>query len=98
MTVLDAKNRPHQFRVVGLVDFGIDQEASIFGAVGFDPATASRMTGQQTYQEIDIAGTVSKAAVKAATGPGTGVYTGRSSARSWRRPRAPTRRSSAPVC
>ncbi|NVI86535.1 ABC transporter permease [Actinomadura sp. BRA 177] len=76
VTVLDAKNRPHQFRVVGLVDFGIDQEASIFGAVGFDPATASRMTGQQTYQEIDIAGTVSKAAVKAATGPGTGVYTG----------------------
>jgi putative ABC transport system permease protein len=75
VTVLDGKNRPHRFQVVGLVDFGIDQEASIFGAVGFDPATAARITGQKTYQEIDIAGAVSKAAVKAAAGSAA-VYTG----------------------
>ncbi|GAA1794528.1 ABC transporter permease [Actinomadura chokoriensis] len=77
VTVLDAENRPHRFSVVGLVDFGIDQEASIFGAVGFDPATAVRMTGQKNYQEIDIAGTVPTAAVKAAVGPGQRVYTGK---------------------
>jgi putative ABC transport system permease protein len=76
VTVLDDGNRPHRFTVVGLVDFGIDQEASIFGAVGFDPATAARMTGEKSFREIDIAGTVSPSAVKAATGPGHRVYTG----------------------
>ncbi|QKW39510.1 ABC transporter permease [Actinomadura sp. NAK00032] len=76
VTVLDAKNRPHKFNVVGLVDFGIDQEASIFGAVGFDPVTAARMTGEKSFKEIDIAGTVTMSAVKAAAGPGQRVYTG----------------------
>ncbi len=76
VTVLDDKNRPHKFTVVGLVDFGIDQEASIFGAVGFDPVTAARMTGETSFQEIDIAGTVTMSAVKAAAGPGQRVYTG----------------------
>lgn len=75
-TVLDSEERPHKFRVVGLVDFGIDQEASVFGAVGFDPVTTVRMTGQKNYHEIDIAGTASKAAVKAATGRSYRVLTG----------------------
>ncbi|WP_455578019.1 ABC transporter permease [Actinomadura luteofluorescens] len=65
VTVLDHGNRPHRFRVVGLVDFGIDQEASFRGAVGFDAATAIRMTGEKTYRELDIAGG-SGDAVKAA--------------------------------
>ncbi|MEO3825394.1 FtsX-like permease family protein [Actinomadura sp. B10D3] len=75
VTVLDGKDRPHRFRVAGLVDFGIDQEASFRGAVGFDPATALRMTGEKTYREIDVAGG-DKAAVKAATGGAYDVFTG----------------------
>ncbi|MGW2306456.1 ABC transporter permease [Actinomadura luteofluorescens] len=75
VTVLDHGNRPHRFRVVGLVDFGIDQEASFRGAVGFDAATAIRMTGEKTYRELDIAGG-SGDAVKAASGGAYRVYTG----------------------
>ncbi|WP_067815306.1 ABC transporter permease [Actinomadura kijaniata] len=69
VTVLNAKNRPHRFTVVGIVDFGIDQEAGYRGAVGYDPATALKMTGARTFAEIDVAGgTV--AAVRDALGPG----------------------------
>ncbi|MGW3771271.1 ABC transporter permease [Actinomadura verrucosospora] len=75
VTVLDHGNRPHRFTVVGLVDFGIDQEASFRGAVGFDPATAMRMTGEKTYRELDVAGG-SGAAVRAAAGDAYRVYTG----------------------
>ncbi|WP_433470157.1 ABC transporter permease [Spirillospora sp. CA-128828] len=75
VTVLDKKERPHRFKVVGLVDFGIDQEASFRGAVGFDSATAMLMTGEKTYRELDVAGG-SKAAVKAAAGGSYEVYTG----------------------
>ncbi|SFO13175.1 MULTISPECIES: ABC transporter permease [Actinomadura] len=75
VTVLDGKERPHRFRVAGLVDFGIDQEASFRGAVGFDPATAMRMTGEKTYRELDITGG-NKAAVKAAAGGSYDVFTG----------------------
>ncbi|MES9538740.1 FtsX-like permease family protein [Actinomadura sp. NPDC000600] len=75
VTILDKGNRPHRFTVVGLVDFGIDQEASFRGAVGFDPATAMRMTGEKTYRELDIAGGT-RAAVKAAAGGSNRVYTG----------------------
>ncbi|WP_149259773.1 ABC transporter permease [Actinomadura sp. K4S16] len=75
VTILDKGNRPHRFAVVGLVDFGIDQEASFRGAVGFDPATAMRMTGEKTYRELDIAGGT-RAAVKAAAGGSNRVYTG----------------------
>ncbi|MFA1542402.1 ABC transporter permease [Actinomadura monticuli] len=75
VSVLDGKNRPHRFKVVGLVDFGIDQEASFRGAVGFDPATAMLMTGEKTYVELDIAGGT-EAAVQAAAGAGRHVYTG----------------------
>ncbi|WP_141580219.1 ABC transporter permease [Actinomadura sp. WMMA1423] len=75
VTVLDHGNRPQRFTVVGLVDFGIDQEASFRGAVGFDAATAMRMTGEKTYRELDVAGG-SGAAVKAAAGGSYLVYTG----------------------
>ncbi|RKS70755.1 putative ABC transport system permease protein [Actinomadura pelletieri DSM 43383] len=75
VSILDDKNRPHRFIVVGLVDFGIDQDASYRGAVGFDPATAMAMTGRKTYEEIDVAGG-SRAAVDTAAGPSNRVITG----------------------
>ncbi|GGU91904.1 membrane protein [Actinomadura cremea] len=74
-TVLDERNRPHRFTVVGLVDFGIDQEASYRGAVGFDTATALRMTGEKTYRELDVLG-ADEAAVAAAAGGSYEVLTG----------------------
>ncbi|TDD82942.1 ABC transporter permease [Actinomadura rubrisoli] len=75
VTVLDGKSRPHRFTVVGIVDFGIDQEASFRGAVGFDPATTMRMTGQKNYKELDIAGG-NREAVAAAVGDAYRTYTG----------------------
>ncbi|TDC81503.1 FtsX-like permease family protein [Actinomadura sp. 7K507] len=75
VTVLDQKNRPHKFKVVGLVDFGIDQDASFLGAVGFDTPTAITMTGKKTFREIDIAGG-DRAAIEAAAGPSGQVYSG----------------------
>ncbi|TMR03084.1 FtsX-like permease family protein [Actinomadura soli] len=80
VTVLDGKNRSHSFGVVGLVDFGIDQEASFRGAVGFDPATAKAMTGETTYEEIDVAGgnrAAMEAAVKAGGGDAGAAPSGR---------------------
>ncbi|OLT27275.1 hypothetical protein BJF79_01255 [Actinomadura sp. CNU-125] len=74
-TVLDAGNRPHRFTVVGLVDFGIDQEASYRGAVGFDTATALRMTGEKTYQELNVLGG-DEAAIATAVGGSHEVLTG----------------------
>lgn len=75
VTVLDHKSRPHRFTVVGLVDMGIDSDVSMRGGVGFDTATAARMTGDKTFTEIDVAGG-SKAAVAAAVGPQYKTLTG----------------------
>ncbi|MFB4303123.1 ABC transporter permease [Actinomadura sp. NTSP31] len=75
-TVLDARDAPHRFTVVGLVDFGLDGETSYRGAVGFDPATAMRMTGEKTFAEIDVLGG-SEAAVAAAAGGKYEVLTGK---------------------
>ncbi|MFC0038248.1 ABC transporter permease [Actinomadura rayongensis] len=75
VTVLDGKNRPHRFTVSGIVDVGIDSEASVRGAVGFAPATASAMTGTSTYTEIDTVGG-STAGVAAAVGSGYRTLTG----------------------
>ncbi|MEV5828782.1 FtsX-like permease family protein [Spirillospora sp. NPDC052242] len=74
-TVLDGRRQPHRFTVVGLVDFGIDQDASYRGAVGFDTATALRMTGEKTFQELNVLG-ADEAAVAAAVGGGYDVLTG----------------------
>ncbi|WP_067467236.1 ABC transporter permease [Actinomadura macra] len=75
VTVLDHDGRPHRFSVVGIVDFGIDQEADAQGAVGFDAATTLAMTGAKYYEEIDVLG-ADKAAVAAAVGGSYRVYTG----------------------
>ncbi|UBU15215.1 ABC transporter permease [Nonomuraea gerenzanensis] len=76
ITVLDHEQRRHQFRLVGLIDTGVDQLLAYTGAVGFTPAVAQRMTGAQGYAEIDVAGTVSKQAVAAAVGGSYTVKTG----------------------
>ncbi|WP_242908781.1 ABC transporter permease [Actinomadura terrae] len=67
VTVLDHAGRPHRFTVVGIVDFGIDNEASAQGGVGFDAATALAMTGTKGYREIDVLG-VDRTKVAAAVG------------------------------
>ncbi|MEQ4718674.1 FtsX-like permease family protein [Nonomuraea sp. B19D2] len=78
ITVLDGKQRRHQFKLVGLLDPGVDQELSYTGAVGFTAATAQRMTGAKGYREIDVAGTAPglKQAVAAAIGGAYVVKTG----------------------
>ncbi|MFC6879721.1 MULTISPECIES: ABC transporter permease [Actinomadura] len=76
VSVLDSKGAAHRFTVVGLVDFGIDQDASMRGAVGFDPATAALMTGEKGVEEIDVIGS-DRAAIAAAAGPKYEVYTGK---------------------
>ncbi|QFY06812.1 FtsX-like permease family protein [Nonomuraea phyllanthi] len=78
ITVLDARQREHRFRLVGLLDPGVDQELSYTGAVGFTAATAQRMTGAKGYREIDVAGTAPglKQAVAAAAGGAYVVKTG----------------------
>ncbi|GAA3972568.1 FtsX-like permease family protein [Actinomadura viridis] len=76
ITVLDARDRPHRFTVVGLLDVGLDAEASRRGAVGFDAATAARMTGERTYREIDVAGAGRAAIARAVGGGGHEVLTG----------------------
>ncbi|MCF6467153.1 FtsX-like permease family protein [Nonomuraea sp. MG754425] len=76
ITVLDAGRSAHRFRLVGLIDTGVDQMLAYTGAVGFTHATAQRMTGVKGYAEIDVAGTVSKQAVAAAVGGAYAVRTG----------------------
>ncbi|MFC5187047.1 ABC transporter permease [Actinomadura harenae] len=68
VTVLDHKNKPHRFTVVGLVDMGMDAEASFRGAVGFDAATTTAMTGVKSFSEIDVLGG-GRDAVASAAGP-----------------------------
>ncbi|TDE57587.1 FtsX-like permease family protein [Nonomuraea mesophila] len=78
ITVLDAGKAEHRFRLVGLLDTGVDQELSFTGAVGFTTATAKRMTDLEGYREIDVAGTAPglKQAVAAALGEAYTVKTG----------------------
>nr|WP_055507087.1 FtsX-like permease family protein [Nonomuraea pusilla] len=80
ITVLDHRRTEHRFKLVGLFDTGVDQRLSYTGALGFTTATAQLMTGEKTYQEIDVAGTADpaalKRAVKDAVGSGMDVVTG----------------------
>ncbi|WP_026414157.1 ABC transporter permease [Actinomadura oligospora] len=76
VTVLDHKNGPHRFTVVGLVDMGMDRDASMQGAVGFDAATAATMTGVRTFTEIDVLGG-GRDAVQKAVGPDHDALTGK---------------------
>ncbi|GAA2607254.1 FtsX-like permease family protein [Actinomadura fulvescens] len=75
ITVLDERRTPHRFTLVGIADFGIDPDAAYQGAVGFDTATAVRMTGRTTFEEIDVAGG-SVEAVARAVGGSADVLTG----------------------
>ncbi|MEV0594170.1 ABC transporter permease [Nonomuraea cavernae] len=79
ITVLDSSRREHRFRLVGLLDPGVDQELAYTGALGFTTATAQRMTGEKGFHEIDVAGADParlKQAVAAVAGPGVEVLTG----------------------
>ncbi|MET8004016.1 ABC transporter permease [Nonomuraea glycinis] len=79
ITVLDAKQRKHTFRLVGTLDPGLDQQLSYTGVVGFTMATAQRMTGAKGFREIDVAGADParlKAAVAATVGGAHVVKTG----------------------
>ncbi|MEU8247595.1 FtsX-like permease family protein [Nonomuraea sp. NPDC048916] len=79
ITVLGPDRREHRFRLVGLLDPGIDQELAYTGALGFTTATAQRMTGEKGFHEIDVAGADParlKEAVTEAAGPGVVVQTG----------------------
>ncbi|MCA2221313.1 ABC transporter permease [Nonomuraea aurantiaca] len=78
ITVLDSRHREQRFRLVGVMDTGLDQTLAYTGAVGFTPATAQRMTGAKGFAEIDIAGDGAglKQAVAAAAGAGAVVKTG----------------------
>ncbi|MFI6632579.1 ABC transporter permease [Nonomuraea fuscirosea] len=78
ITVLDRKETAHQFRLVGLIDTGVDQTLGYTGAVGFTTDVARRMTGAKGYAEIDVAGGGPglKAAVAAAAGGAYQVRTG----------------------
>ncbi|GAA3580454.1 ABC transporter permease [Nonomuraea rosea] len=78
ITVLDSRQAAHRFKLVGLLDPGVDQELAYTGALGFTSATTRRMTGVQGYSEIDVAGTAPglEQAVAAAVGDGYAVKTG----------------------
>ncbi|MEV4101597.1 FtsX-like permease family protein [Nonomuraea sp. NPDC049649] len=79
ITVLDSRQRAHTFKLVGLLDPGVDQNLAFTGAVGFTTATAQRMTGAEGFAEIDVAGddpAALKQAVAAAAGAGHKVWTG----------------------
>ncbi|MFI7144367.1 ABC transporter permease [Nonomuraea sp. NPDC050022] len=84
ITVLDSRHREQRFRLVGIMDTGLDQELAYTGAIGFTPATAQRMTGAKGFAEIDIAGDGAglKQAVAAAAGAGAKVKTGAELAKS----------------
>ncbi|NUR82720.1 MAG: FtsX-like permease family protein [Nonomuraea sp.] len=69
VTVLDHERRAQSFKVVGLIDTGVDQELGFTGALGFTAATAERMTGAKGFHEIDLAG-ADPAAIKKAVGAG----------------------------
>ncbi|WP_018654646.1 ABC transporter permease [Actinomadura flavalba] len=75
VTVLDPADRPHRFTVTGLIDVGIDPDANFQGAVGFDPATARRMTGAKGFTEVDVLG-ADAAALTTAAGAANRVLSG----------------------
>ncbi|TDD43876.1 FtsX-like permease family protein [Nonomuraea terrae] len=75
ITVLDHEQNQHRFRLVGLIDTGVDQELAFTGAVGFTTDTARRMTGAKGYAEIDVAGSDARA-VAAAVGSAYTVKSG----------------------
>jgi putative ABC transport system permease protein len=78
ITVLDSRKRRHDFRLVGLIDVGLDQQLAFTGAVGFTPEMARRMTGAKGYAEIDVKGSGPglEQAVAAAAGGSYQVMTG----------------------
>ncbi|MFI7697592.1 ABC transporter permease [Nonomuraea sp. NPDC049480] len=78
ITVLDGEQAEHRFKLVGLLDPGVDQVLAYTGVVGFTAATAQRMTGAKGYREIDVAGGSPglKQAVAAAAGGAAVVKTG----------------------
>ncbi|MEV4286539.1 FtsX-like permease family protein [Nonomuraea bangladeshensis] len=78
LVVLDPEGERHTFKLVGLLDPGVDQELAFTGAVGLTTSAALRMTGAEGYHEIDVAGSAPglKQAVAAAVGPGATVKTG----------------------
>ncbi|GIH74847.1 ABC transporter permease [Planobispora longispora] len=86
ITVLDSENAKHEFTLVGLFDVGIDQELAYYGAVGFTVETATEMTGEKGFQEIDVAAAEGVSAetlrgsVAAAVGSAAEVKTGKSHA------------------
>src|SRR3569833_2805912 len=53
VTVLDKQGRPHTFTVSGVMHFGVAQDIGFRGAVGFTAATATAMTGEKRFTEID---------------------------------------------
>ncbi|MFD9939449.1 ABC transporter permease [Nonomuraea sp. NPDC059023] len=78
VTVLDHRQARHDFKVIGILDPGLDQELGFTGAVGFTTATAERMTGAKGFTEIDVAGEDPAALKKAvaAVADGAVVMTG----------------------
>nr|WP_221308485.1 ABC transporter permease [Nocardiopsis mwathae] len=56
VTILDSDGDPRDFTVVGIIDLGVDQDLAMQGAVGFTPATTTRMTGSSDFTEIDVIG------------------------------------------
>ncbi|MEU8142835.1 FtsX-like permease family protein [Nonomuraea sp. NPDC048901] len=76
ITVLDSRHREQRFRLVGIMDTGLDQMLAYTGAIGFTPATAQRMTGAKGFAEIDIAGdgaALKQAVTSAASAAGAGA-------------------------
>ncbi|MED7926868.1 FtsX-like permease family protein [Nonomuraea sp. LP-02] len=78
LVVLDPGGERHTFKLVGLLDPGVDQELAFTGAIGLTTSAALRMTGEKGYHEIDVAGGAPglKQAVAAAAGAGATVKTG----------------------
>ncbi|MFI6319810.1 ABC transporter permease [Nonomuraea sp. NPDC050556] len=79
VTVLDAKGARHDFKLVGTIDTGVDQELGFTGAVGFTTEVAQRLTGEKGFREIDVAGAdpaALKKAVASVAGAGVTVQTG----------------------
>ncbi|MET7460088.1 FtsX-like permease family protein [Nonomuraea sp. NPDC005501] len=80
ITVLDPQRRERMFKLVGLLDPGVDQELAYTGVVGFTPAMARRMTGEKGFREIDVAGAdpdaLRRTVAAAVGGEGRQVLTG----------------------
>ncbi|RJL32375.1 ABC transporter permease [Bailinhaonella thermotolerans] len=79
--VLDRKQQPRAFTVVGVFDAGVRQDLLVGGAVGFTHGQARTMTGAKTFEEIDVAASgvapeELRKRVAGAIGPGHTVETG----------------------